>query len=139
MLVAFALISLVGMPTQDVSVAMTFWTAAFWFTSIVGAPTAATPLGWRSWVAIATIVVGYAVGTAELAATRLRVPARAQRIGWPYSHGFYPPEPDGRGGAQRWTGRRAVAVIEASTDWLQLTVSANYLALTEPRGNGDQV
>jgi hypothetical protein len=132
MLVGLAFVSLLGMPTQDVSVSMTFWTAAFWFTSLAGAPPAATPLGRRSWVAIAIVVIAYAIGTAEVAATRLRVPVRAQRVGWPYSYGFYPPEPDGRGGEQRWTGRRAVAVLEASTGWLELTMSANHQAITSP-------
>jgi hypothetical protein len=136
MLLAFAMISLVGMPGQDLSVSITFWTLAFWYVSLVGVPQARSPGGvappaargaWRSWAVIGAIVVAHAVGTARLAATSLRVPVRAQTAGWPYAYGFYWPEPDGSGGEYRWARRRAVAVINASGRWIALTVWVNHL------------
>jgi hypothetical protein len=142
MLLAFAMISLLGMPGQDLSVTITFWTLAFWYASLAGVVPTPTPdspwyksivapraakVAWRSWAIIGAIVVAHAVGTAHLAATSLRVPARAQRAGWPYSYGFYWPEPDGSGGEYRWARRRAVAVVTASGRWMALTVWVNHL------------
>jgi hypothetical protein len=94
-LVAFALISLVGMPGQDVSVVITFWTMAFWYVSLVGIPPQQPALSRRAWGMILAIVVIHAAGTLHLAATRLRPPVRAQHYGIPYAYGFYAPEPDG--------------------------------------------
>jgi hypothetical protein len=135
MLLAFATISLLGMPGQNISVTITFWTLAFWYVSLGGGVPEArtqgaqrrTTVPWRSWAVIGAIVIAHAVGTAHLAATSLRVPIRAQRAGWPYSYGFYWPESDGSGGEYRWARRRAVAVIDASGRWLALTVRVNHL------------
>jgi hypothetical protein len=126
MLIALALVSLLGMPSQTVSVMMTFWTAAFWYVSLVGAPGPAAPLAPRSWAAILGIALVFAIGTVHLATTSLRVPVRATRVGWPYSYGFYFAEPDGRGGEQRWARQRAAAVVEATGPWLELTVGVNH-------------
>jgi O-antigen ligase len=126
MLLAFAMISLLGMPGQDVSVTITFWTLAFWYVSLVGVPSRTPAAAWRSWAVIAAIVVAHAAGTAHLAATQLRVPVRAQHAGWPYSYGFYGPEPDGEGGEYRWARQRAVAVINAPGRWMALTVWVNH-------------
>jgi hypothetical protein len=125
MLVAFAVISLVGMPAQDVFVAITFWTFAFWYVSLVGGSTKGLPTAWGSWIVIAIVIAAFGADTLHLAAGRLRVAKRAQRAGWPYSYGFYEPEPDGAGGEFRWARGRAVAVLDAPTRWLALTVSAN--------------
>lgn len=125
-LLSFALISLLGMPSQDVAVSITFWTMASWYVLLVGSRERRAPLGWRTWAAIAAVVIVYAVGTASVAATSLRVPIRAQRVGWPYSYGFYGPEADGSGQEFRWTARRAVTVLEAPAEWLALTISANH-------------
>ena len=82
MLLAFAMISLVGMPGQEVSVTMTFWTLAFWYASLIGVPSRPpAAAAWRSWAVIGAIVVAHAAGTAHLAATELRVPSRAQHAG----------------------------------------------------------
>ena len=35
-LLAFAVIALVGMPTQEMAAAITFWTAAAWYLRIAG-------------------------------------------------------------------------------------------------------
>ncbi len=138
MLVAFGAVSLLGMPGQDMAVVVTFWTAAFWFVLLAepslvqSAPSAGRrPASLsRSTLTVAVVVVAaYAVGTAHLSTTWLRVPLRAERLGWPFSYGFYYPEPDGEGGEQRWARRRAVAVVDAPGRWLVLRVSVNHLDL----------
>lgn len=130
-LVGFALISLVGMPGQELTVVVTFWTMAFWYVSVVGIPSPVARLKGGWWTVSLALLIVYAASTAYLAAKDLRVPIRAQRVGWPYSYGFYPPEPDAAGGERRWTEQRAVAVVEAPTRWLELTVSVNFLALID--------
>jgi hypothetical protein len=134
MIVAFAAISLFGMPGQDVSAAVTFWTAAFWYVAIVDGP-AARPISPRMWLAIAVVVGAYGAITAWQARTTFRVAVRAQRVGWPYSYGLYPGERDAAGGQQfRWTGDHAVAVIDAPTPHLLLTITPNPLAARRPLG-----
>jgi hypothetical protein len=128
-ILAFAAISFVGMPGQDAIVAITFWTMAFWYVRLVGvAPP--TPLKPSSWAVIAVALAIFTAGTLHAAANELRVPVRAQRGGWPYSYGLYADEPDGQGGKQRWTGRRAVAVFPASSQWMALTVSVDHRAIS---------
>jgi len=133
MLVAFALVSLVGMPSQVVSVVMTFWTMAFWFVWMAGDSPPATSIRARTWALIAIVCLVYGLGTIRLASTDLRVPARAERLGRSYAYGFYHPEPDGAGGEQRWARRRAAILIPASTRWLELTLGVNHADIdTEP-------
>jgi hypothetical protein len=127
-LVAFAFISLVGMPGQEISVSMTFWTMAFWYVSLVGAPPPAS-LRLPAWAAIAAILVVYTAGAVRAAANELRVPVRAARGGWAYSYGFYPPEPAENGGEYRWTRQRSVAVIDAPAPWMALTIAVNHLRI----------
>jgi hypothetical protein len=138
MLLAFGAVSLLGMPGQDMAAVVTFWTMAFWFVLLAepslvrSAPASGQPLTWlsRSTLAVAFVIVAvYGAGTAYLSATWLRVPLRAERLGWPFSYGFYYPEPDGEGGEQRWARRRAVAVVDAPGRWLVLRVSVNHLDL----------
>lgn len=132
-LVAFAAISLLGMPGQDLSVSITFWTMAFWYVALVGQgvdPGAARPLRRRTWALILLVVTAYGVGTAVLATTALRPPVRAHRMGWPYSYGFYWPEPDESGGEFRWAARRAEAMVATPRPWMVLTVWVNHRDLT---------
>jgi hypothetical protein len=126
-LVALAVVSLVGMPTQNAAVTFTLWTLAFWFVALVGvaghhslpdghgAPEQVSPsagvgrVGTTTWLAIWTIVALSVSGTAYTARYRLRVPQRAEAAGWPYRYGFYDDEPDS---AVRWTAGKAVDVFE---------------------------
>ena len=124
-LVSFAAISLLGMPGQEIVVAMTFWTMAFWYVALVGAPPPA-PVRLPAWAAIAAVLVIYTAGTVRAATNELRVPVRAARGGWAYSYGFYPPEPGENGDESRWTRQRAVAVIDAPARWMALTISVNH-------------
>lgn len=128
MLAAFAAVSLLGMPGQDLSAMLTFWMAAFWCVRLSEAPEPAAPLGSRGWAVILAVVVAYAVGLAWQARTEFRVPVRAQRVGWPYSYGLYEPERDGAGGEQRWTDRHGVIVLAADAPAIELTVTPNPLA-----------
>jgi hypothetical protein len=125
-LVAFVMMSLFGMPSQHVAVTITFWTAAYWFVTLVGASESKTVLGLTSWILILPVIVVFGIGTLNSARTTLRVAARAQRWGWPYSHGFYPVEVDDAGSRYQWTEKRAVAVVDAPTRWMQLTVRAGH-------------
>ena len=113
------------MPSQALAVSFTFWTMAFWYVSLVGSPQGA-PLSRRTWGAVAVVAVTFALGTGYLAATSLRVPARAQRAGFPYMYGFYYPEPDGAGGEYRWARQRATAVVDAPARVLALSVWVNH-------------
>jgi hypothetical protein len=127
-LAAFAVISLLGMPGQEIVVAITFWTMAFWYVWLVGTPPPA-PIGLPAWTVIAVALAVYAAGTVWAAGNELRVPVRAARGGWAYSYGFYPPERGEDGGDYRWTRQRAVAVIDAPARWLALTLSVNPLKI----------
>jgi hypothetical protein len=129
--VAFAVISLVGMPGQDVIVAITLWTFAFWFVSLVGAPSRPGAISRRAGLAIAVLVIAFAVATVHTAATRLRPPVRAQWLGNTYEYGFYQPEPAGDGQQFRWAGRRAAIVIDAPTKWVEVTIGVNHHDIRE--------
>lgn len=133
MIVAFALVSLVGMPGQEVPAAITFWLAAFWFVHVAGTPPDDVPITRRQWAAAMASVLVFAAGTAWMAATVMRVPARAQRFGWPYSYGFYKPETGIFGPGPGWAGSRAVWVFNSPREWFMVTLSADYRAL---RGSG---
>jgi hypothetical protein len=119
------------MPTQHISVTLTFWTLAYWFATVVG-PTpsrqqtssgALHKLGWPLAIGIAVLC---GAGTWYVARHDLRIPYIARRIGWDHSYGLYGPETDAVGRVFRWTMRRAVAVIPAPTPWLKLTVVVNH-------------
>jgi hypothetical protein len=128
-LVAIFVVSLVGMPAQNVAVTLTFWTMAFWFCVLAGEP-APPRAAWArpstaAWICLWAVVVVFVAGTVYSARDQLRVPFRAARFGWPYSYGFFAPE-TGPGGQFRWAGRKAVAVVDAPEPWMKLTVSVNH-------------
>ena len=90
-LVGLGLVSLVGMPAQNVSVAFTFWTLAFWFTLTTEEPpsnAAAPVVTRRAWMAIAIVLSLFVAGTAYAARHELRPARRALAHRWPYSYGF---------------------------------------------------
>jgi hypothetical protein len=146
-LIAIALVSTLGMPTQSIAVTLTFWTLAFWYVQLAGgAPPSAfardrLPIEGReaagepipastrtsrvAWLVVWAVALLAVAGSAYSARHELRVPARAARFGWPYSYGWYSPETDSNG-EFRWAGRRAVAVVDATRPWMKLTVSVNH-------------
>src|SRR5262249_41620534 len=129
LLVALAVVSLVGMPTLSAAVAITFWTLAFWYAALVEVPTttvesnhpviyAPSPqrLSRWTWLVIWTIAVTSVAGTAYTARHRLRIPQLAVDVGFPYYYGFSEPERVDLGKPSSvWTGRHAVAVLTPDT------------------------
>lgn len=123
-IVALGLVSLVGMPTQNASVTLAFWTFVFWYVRLVGGPEsspAATPLPRAAWAAMVTIVAVFLAGTAWEAGGSLRVPNRAARFDFPYRYGAYPEEVGEDERTFRWTRERAVFVEPAEQRRLQIS------------------
>ena len=138
-LVALGVISLVGMPTQNIAVAVTLWTFAFWYGLLAGTPgqtghdPEAARLGLMTWVAIWTMVAVSVGGTAYAARDGLRVPQRAVTAAWPYFYGFSDMEPtlDPARHSTVWAKRRAVVVLAPSARWVKLTVSLDALNIAK--------
>lgn len=128
-LVTMAFISLLGMPGQDPSVAITLWTFTAWYLLATGGVAAETARGPRApawlWTAAVLVALTFAVGTTVLATGRLRLPARVARLDGSYLYGFYPPEPDGHGGEFRWARRQATAVVPVLGRIVELTLRTN--------------
>jgi len=125
LLIAIGLISLLGMPAQDVAVAITFWTLAFWYVSITdGVGDSRRPVV-GPWVAAVVLIV-LVGGTIVSARGSLRAPNRAVRAGRDYSYGFYAPEPAPDGGLRRWASGHGVIVIPTAGPRMKLTVSINH-------------
>ena len=127
-LVALALASLVGMPSQNLAVTVTFWTFAFWYVLLV-APSDLfkadrSTLSSRSWMVMIVLLASHMALTAYTGRHNLRVPQRAVRFGWPYAYGLSPPE-ESAGREFRWTSGKAVAVIPIQKPWLRITVWAD--------------
>ena len=123
-IVALGLVSLVGVPTQNASVTLAFWTFVFWYVRLVGGPevsSAATPLPRVAWAVMLAVVAALLVGTAWEARGSLRVPNRAARFDFPYRYGAYPEEVDEDGHTFRWTRERAVFVEPAEQRRLQVS------------------
>ena len=132
-LVAVALVSLLGMPGQDPFVAITLWTFAAWHLTLAGRPAETTPSRPWTWAVAALVVIVFTAGTAQLAATRLRVPTRMAHVRWgAYSYGFWWPEPDAGGGELRWARREATAVVPVRGRVIELTLRANADMLATP-------
>ena len=123
MLIAFGAISMLGMPGQAVTVAMTFWTIAFWYASLTGRVHGGGRLPRWTWAIVCAIAIVAGAGTAAMATTKLRVPERALVSTWPYlSTGFAAPQAlDGDDGYRR-TRSHALTVLDAPSRWLSVSV-----------------
>ena len=134
MLIALALVSLVGMPAQDPAVAITLWTVAAWYLFIAGRPEPVSATPRWVWPGVCLVIIVAGAGTARLAAGPLRVPVRIQHSlrseTAEYSYGFWPPEVDDEGDF-RWAGTRATTVIPVTGRVLNLTASVNFADLAE--------
>lgn len=122
LVIAIGGISLLGMPTQEISALVGFLTAAAWYVRLSAADKTDGPLGRWTWVGIVVVTVAFGASTLQAARTDLRVPVRARAIGWPYSYGFYSPEPDAAGGEVRWTAKRAAALVDVRGRTLNFSV-----------------
>lgn len=161
LLAGIALVSLVGMPTLNVAVAITFWTLAFWCMELARVPAAAVvpkasmstgstastattasnantaaPVAGRSskwtWLVVWSIVAAAIGGTAYTARHRLRIPQLAVDVGFPYHYGFSEPERvDLANASSVWTGRHAVAVLFPPTRWVKVTLSVDSLNIAK--------
>src|SRR5262245_409848 len=123
-LIGFVIVSLVGVPAQSLFVAITFWTFAFWYVSLVGAPAEAVPL--RRWAVVAVVALVFATGTGYAAASSLRLAARAQRAGFTFKYGLYDPQPDKEFGEVRWARQRSAVVIDAKGRQMEVSVAVNH-------------
>jgi hypothetical protein len=122
MLIAFGAISMFGMPGQAVTVAITFWTIAFWYASLTGRVCGGGRLPRWTWAVVCAIAIVAGAGTAAMATTKLRVPERALVSTWPYSYGFAAPQAlDGDDGYRR-TRSHALTVLDAPSRWLSVSV-----------------
>ena len=124
-LVGFGLISLVGVPGQDVAVVFTFWALAFWFLARLE-PGDRDAVGRRVvrpewWIVVWLTALGYCAATAYVGWTDLRPPVRAAAADLDYTYGFYPPQDRE---TFRWAAKQAVAVLPTPSDrrWLQVTI-----------------
>src|SRR5262245_56726833 len=154
LLTGIALISVVGMPTLNVAVAITFWTLAFWCVELARAPAAVVPnasislantantadtaaslagrLSNWTWLVVWVLVVASIGGTAYTARHRLRIPQLAVDVGFPYHYGFSEPERvDLANTSSVWSGRHAVAVLFPQTRWVKVTLSVDSLNITK--------
>ena len=134
-LVGLGLISLVGMPAQNLAVAMTFWAFAFWYTRLAAPafrPSASDDLRAWQW-AILLGAVGVYAGVMLVQARGDERPAMRAAVGkWRYSYGIYDPgTPPGAGEILRWTERHGVAVVSNDAPWMILTARAQHPDLGE--------
>lgn len=140
-LAGFTLISLLGMPGQDLVVALTLWTFAAWYLHVSGWPVDASPAGAAAprravpgrlaWTLALVIIAISGAGTYVAAMGRLRTPARIQRMGGDFMYGFSWPEADGQGGEFRWARSRATAIVPTSSRSLELTLQTNRPDLSD--------
>jgi hypothetical protein len=124
-LVAFGVISLFGMPGQDLMVALTFWSLAYSFVRMKGTSTPDRPTSRLTWLAMATVLVAFAAGTAVVSATSLRLSTRAREAEAPFSYGFSYgfALPDPAQDGFRPTIRHAVALVEPGPEgWIAIEV-----------------
>ncbi len=127
-LAGFGLISLVGMPSLNLFVAMTVWTFCAWLFLRLGAgderyrPAAADAR--LPFIAASIVAVVAASLTAYAGWHSLRPPYRAARFDYPYSVGFYAPIEDPTG--QTLTTRTGVIVPRAHTGLLKLTLWVDH-------------
>ncbi len=123
-LIAFGVIHTVAMPGQELFVAMTFWTFAFWFFSGATPPiVAATRVTERSaaWNAVWILAIANVVLIGVEATGSMRPATRAAQLGTAYSYGFRVNDTQAS-----LTARRGVIVLPASEKWLKLTYWAEH-------------
>jgi len=122
-IVGFGVISMVGVPSQNLFVAMAMWTMCGWLLLFVADdPRVRNGARGRGWLYASAVVVAASVAflTYESGWRELRPPFRAKRFGYPYTAGLYSPmdEPVGT----TVTARRAITVLAARTGLLKLTL-----------------
>lgn len=127
-------VSMLGMPGQDPFVAITLATFAAWHLLLAGRPAPAAPARWPAWSLGLVVIAAFTAGTLQQATGRLRLPVRLASQDVPYTYGFWPAEPDGRGGDVRWARQRATATVPVEGRVFELTLHANSDMLARPLG-----
>lgn len=134
-LVAVGLASMLGIPTQNAALALTFWTAVFWYAGLVSgaadavpAPNAGRPIVWAGvWLLAALHLAGFAYESWS----HLRPPMRASRADWDYSYGVHDPDPHADGGTFRWAERRGAIVVPLTDRFLEVTAWVSHPDVAE--------
>lgn len=129
--VSFALASLFGVPAQDASVTLTFWTFAFWCVSAKSERRDARPVSAAGWGLAALLVAAFVTATVSAGLTALRPPFRARDYGFGYSYGFTAGPTDGFGAPQWQPDGRAVMVVPVTERLLSLRVTAGASATAD--------
>lgn len=114
---------ILGMPTQDPAVLVTFWTMVAWLAFSRGEDWSfvqmSRPMRWSTWLAIWVVVAAFSGLTSLAAVQRLRVPFRAASVGWPYQYGISGLD-NSADDLFRWTAKRAVATVPVKGKYLVL-------------------
>ena len=130
-LVAFVAMSLVGVPGEDLSVAVTFWTACAAFVMLTARPHEPQERRVSRIAALAAtvLVLVFAIGTTYEARQDLRPPRWFQRTGWDYAYGVWPEEVDSDGRPFHWTRERATLLVPLNGPTLNLLLMAEHADL----------
>ena len=128
LLAGIAVVSLVGMPTQNPVALLSFFLLAAWMLAVQAPARMSIPApGIRAgWIAAAACAVVYVASHAILAVGPLSVSERAKRFHREYVQGAYAPEPMPDGGHFRWTDDESRFVLPARTPWLVVRLWAHH-------------
>ncbi len=121
LLLGLAVISLVGMPTENPVVLIWFFYLVARLVATLDRERVLT-IGWQpgpaAWLAVATLAIAYAAGQAMLARGPLHVVQRALDADRDYISGVYAPEELPGGVAFRWTRQDARFMLVTRTPWM---------------------
>ena len=129
-LIGLAFASLLGVPTQNPAILISFGAVLFWLGDMTaGSRPRRQPANVALHVMLPlALLVAANLGWSSI--RDLRVPMRAMRLGLSYSYGLTQPQDVSAFGEVRWTGTHAVTVMPTKDRWLRLTVWAPYSDLT---------
>jgi len=139
-LVSAGVVALVGVPGQDLVVALTLWTVAFWYSTLCTEATGDMgpvervyePPSSRAWVALFALLLVFGAGVVSEAVGPLRPPIRSERVEWPYSYGFSESERGEDGRPFRWVANRAVMLVDAPQRTMMLSVRVPRASPQQP-------
>ncbi len=120
-LIAFGLISLVGMPGQDPMVALAFWVLAYWYCRLSANVASTVPTERWTWSSIAAVVALFAF-TSTSAAGTLRPAERARRSHKGYGYGIGPVSNDAPHAGYRPIDRDVTVLDYPGLPWMTISV-----------------